>query len=85
MAWGGLIRDKRSESVDGAPILMDIPIQGHLFKTMTETKIRAELLVLLSPRVVRNLAEARKAKDPLRKQLKTIEPLERKIFRPDGF
>ncbi len=82
MALGGLIRDNRTESVNGVPILMDIPILGNLFKTTTDTTERVELLVLLSPSVVRNLAEARKVTDELRKRLKTIEPLERKIFGP---
>jgi general secretion pathway protein D len=84
LALGGLIRDNRSESVNGVPILMDIPLLGNLFKTTTETIDRVELLVLLTPSVVRNQAEARKVTDELRKRLKTIEPLEQRIFEPRG-
>jgi general secretion pathway protein D len=82
LALGGLIRDTQTESVNGVPLLMDIPILGNLFKTTTDTTIRVELLILLSPSVVRNPVEARQVTDELRKRLKTIEPLERKIFGP---
>jgi len=83
LALGGLIRDNHTEAVNGIPILMDIPILGNLFKSTSDTTNRVELLVLITPSVVRNLDEARKVTDELRKRLKTIEPLERKIFGPE--
>jgi general secretion pathway protein D len=82
LALGGLIRDKQSESVSGVPILKDIPILGNLFKSTVDNTTRAELLVLITPRVVRNYTEARKVTNELRQRLKSVEPLEQRIFGP---
>ncbi len=82
LALGGLIRDNRTQSESGVPILMDIPILGNLFKQTVDNTERVELLVLITPRVVRNQAEARKVTNELRQRLKSLEPLERKIFGP---
>jgi general secretion pathway protein D len=82
LALGGLIRDNESVSVKGLPILMEIPILGNLFKSTVDNTTRTELLVLITPRVVRNSTEARKVTNELRKRLKSIEPLEQKVFGP---
>jgi general secretion pathway protein D len=82
LALGGLIRDNQSESVSGVPILKDIPILGNLFKSTVDNTTRAELLVLITPRVVRNYTEARKVTNELRQRLKSVEPLEQRIFGP---
>lgn len=79
VALGGLIRDDVNESVSGIPLLSDIPILGNLFKTTDERADRTELLVLITPRVVRSQAEAQKVTDELRRRLKSLEPLEKKI------
>jgi len=79
VALGGLIRDDQQDKVSGVPLLSDIPILGHLFKSTSNVKTRVELLVLITPRVVRNRGDARKVTDELRNRLRTIEPLEEKI------
>lgn len=79
VALGGLIRDDQNESVSGIPLLSDIPILGNLFKTTSNVKERTELLVLITPRVVRNRGDAQKVTDELRSRLRAIEPLEQKI------
>jgi general secretion pathway protein D len=84
VALGGLIQDDQNDTVIGVPILSEIPILGHLFKTTTDTTIRRELLVLITPRVVRNQVEARKVTKELRRRLKAIEPLEQRIKAPAG-
>jgi general secretion pathway protein D len=75
VALGGLIRDTDSEGVTGVPLLSDIPILGNLFKTTTDLKRRTELLVLLTPRVVRDPNDARTVTDELRKRLRAVESL----------
>ena len=79
VALGGLIRDDREESIDGVPILMDIPLFGNLFKTTVEAYRRTELLVLITPRVVRDQHEAREVTDELRQRMSTVIPLQQKI------
>jgi general secretion pathway protein D len=75
IALGGLIRDSHTETVQGVPLLSDIPILGNLFKTTTDVKRRTELLVLLTPRVVRDSGDARNITEELRKRLRALESL----------
>ena len=73
VALGGLIRERSTESVSGIPILMDIPLLGNLFKTTGQEAQRTELLVLITPRVVRGAAQARAVTDELRKRLTALQ------------
>ncbi|MDQ7787760.1 MAG: secretin N-terminal domain-containing protein [Thermodesulfovibrionales bacterium] len=55
---GGLIREDATKSKDGIPILSKIPIIGHLFSNTTDNTQRTELIILLTPHVIRNQREA---------------------------
>ncbi len=52
IAIGGLIKETTQKIVSGIPILMSIPILGYLFKNYSDRKVRTELIVFLTPRVV---------------------------------
>lgn len=52
IAIGGLITDEDRRQMVGVPILMDIPIIGHLFRRSTTDKVRREIVIFLSARVV---------------------------------
>jgi len=80
IALGGLIRDRQEESESGLPILGDIPILGNLFKTTSDNVRRTELMVLLTPRVVRNQSEAKEVTEELRRRMSTVVPLEQEIL-----
>jgi general secretion pathway protein D len=79
VALGGLIRDSQSNAVIGVPILSEIPILGSLFKTTDNTIKRTELLVLLTPRVVKNRQDFADVTEELRSRLHSLLPLEMKI------
>lgn len=79
IALGGLIRDSQSRGKSGIPVLSDIPILGTLFGTKTSTGDRTELLILITPHVVRNPAEADAITEELRKRVQSVLPLEKKI------
>ena len=66
---GGLISDTRGRNRTGVPILKDVPVLGNLFGTTSDTTKRTELMVLLTPRVVRNGAEADQASAELEKKM----------------
>lgn len=51
---GGLIDDQDSQGVSKVPLLGDIPIIGVFFRSQTNRKIRNELLVFVTPRIVRD-------------------------------
>ena len=49
---GGIFVDSDSESDDGVPFLMDIPLLGKLFKTNNKSKTKTELLIFITPRIL---------------------------------
>jgi general secretion pathway protein D len=65
----GLIQDSASSGNQGIPWLKDIPILGALAGTQNNARQRTELLVLLTPRVVRDARDAREATEELRQGL----------------
>lgn len=79
IALGGLIRDSAENSVTGVPVLSEIPILGNLFKTTSDVVGRTELLILLTPRVIRDRYDARTVTDDLRRRLRSLPPLATKI------
>jgi general secretion pathway protein D len=76
VALGGLILDNRTNNRQGIPVLSDIPVVGNLFRTTTRNTSRTELLVLLTPRIVRNTEGARSMTDELRNRMRAVKPLE---------
>ncbi len=79
VALGGLIQDQETDGYSGIPILSEIPLLGNLFKVTTKATKRTELLVLITPRVVRDQTEARLVTEELRRRLSTVTPLEERI------
>jgi general secretion pathway protein D len=51
---GGLIRDEESESTRKVPLLGDLPIIGWLFKGKEVTKNKINMIVFLSPKILRS-------------------------------
>ncbi len=51
---GGLISNNQQESVSKVPLLGDIPVLGWLFKHTSTTNRKTNLLVFITPRVVRS-------------------------------
>jgi pilus assembly protein CpaC len=54
-AIAGLIDNHAQEDVAAIPILSQIPIIGYLFKSKADRKERTELIVIVTPRLVRPL------------------------------
>ena len=76
VALGGLITNKHTESKAGIPYLRNIPLIGDvLFNSTNKETDRTELIVLLTPRVIRDESEAQAVTDELRREMSTIEPL----------
>jgi general secretion pathway protein D len=57
---GGLMSDRTTSSESKVPLLGDIPVLGYLFKYKTKTKKKTNLLVLLTPSVVKNQMDIEK-------------------------
>ncbi|OGQ16783.1 MAG: type II secretion system protein GspD, partial [Deltaproteobacteria bacterium RBG_16_71_12] len=56
----GLIQDRKSDTESKVPFFGDIPIIGWLFKTWSDTKQKTNLLIMLTPYVVRDDADFQK-------------------------
>jgi general secretion pathway protein D len=56
---GGLIREDVSDGRSGIPLLSRIPILGYFFGNTDKTNHRNELIILLTPRVIRKEEDAR--------------------------
>ncbi len=58
---GGLIDETTLDTIVKVPILGDIPFIKNLFRSTTTTKSRIELILLITPHVIRNTPEASEA------------------------
>lgn len=56
---GGLIEETGRESEQGVPYLKDVPLLGALFRARSDRDRKSELLVFLTPRVIRSDTEGR--------------------------
>ena len=54
---GGLISNTKSESVSKVPFLGDIPLLGNLFKSTSKADGKTELLMFLTPHIVKAPAQ----------------------------
>lgn len=71
---GGLIQDRVIESHGQVPILGDIPIIGNAFKEKQHTIEKTELVIMLTPRVVRDLGEAAAVTEEYRSRVRAFAP-----------
>lgn len=69
---GGLIRDGQSVTDRGLPGLHSLPIIGPLFGTKGNASSRTELMVMLTPKVIRNQREARDASQDLQRKFQAV-------------
>lgn len=74
IALGGMIRASRTNGRSGVPILSAIPVLGTLFGEKNVDGERTELLILLTPRVVRNEQQIQAVTDELRTKIQALEP-----------
>ncbi len=72
---GGLIQDTQTNNESGVPGLYKIPFLGKLFGQTKDESRRTELIVLLTPRIVRNNNDARKITDEFRRKLRNLPPV----------
>ena len=63
LALGGLIQDQVNDTRNQIPLLGDIPVLGNAFKEKGGSVGKTELIVLITPRIVRSLNEAREISD----------------------
>jgi type II secretory pathway component GspD/PulD (secretin) len=81
---GGLISDQESKSLQQVPLLGQIPIIGELFRRRINARTRSEVILFLTPRLLRNngAAEAGAIQERLPNDLKAQPLVPRGTTRP---
>lgn len=69
----GLIQDRGDKSNQGVPLLKDVPVFGTLFGTQKNQTEKTELLIAITPFVVRNKGEAEKISREFRESLADLK------------
>ncbi len=69
---GGIIQENKNSTSSGVPFLMDIPVLGQLFKRDSESLRRTELVVLITPYVVRDREEARSVTEEFKRRVDNV-------------
>jgi general secretion pathway protein D len=75
IAIAGLIKTEQGNGSSGFPGLSRIPVIGALFGNRTVRDNRQEILVLITPTVIRDPMEARRATDEYGERFRALEPL----------
>ena len=57
MAMAGLIQDQTKQAINGMPGLMQLPVLGSLFRSRDYVNNQTELMVLVTPYIVRAVAQ----------------------------
>ena len=73
VAVGGLIDETYTENVTGVPFLSDIPWLGWFFKTRTEDLRKTNLLIFLTPHIIRSAEDLER--ETIRKRLELEDRL----------
>ncbi len=69
---GGLIKNNETKNVSKVPILGDIPILGWLFKYRKKGMEKTNLLVFLTPKIIRNYQQLSKITREKRKKMEEV-------------
>ena len=72
LAIGGMIAENKTNDKTGVPYLMDIPVLGRLFRNTTDNTRRTELIMLITPHVIRNRSEGTAVTEELKSKLSTL-------------
>jgi general secretion pathway protein D len=72
VAIAGLIRENESHGRTGVPFLSEIPLLGALFGQTNNSKVRTELLIMLTPHVIRTSERLQEMTQQLKDSLKNV-------------
>jgi cell division septation protein DedD len=69
---GGLIGENKSKTRSGVPYLMDIPVFGRFFGTTLDNTERTELIMLITPNVIRGRDDARLVTEDFKSKVNAV-------------
>ncbi|MBN2300972.1 MAG: hypothetical protein JXN60_00515 [Lentisphaerae bacterium] len=71
---GGMIRDRKDTSMSSIPLLGSIPVLGRLFRHDTDTIVKTETVVFMTPRIISGEAPVKLLRD-IEKSPKPLRPV----------
>jgi general secretion pathway protein D len=77
---GGLVKDQTGRIAAQVPVVGDVPIFGNAFKDKNDVIDKSELVIMITPHVVRSLSEGREITEEYKRKLLDIST--RAIGRP---
>ncbi|UOA09665.1 type II secretion system secretin GspD [Methylobacter sp. S3L5C] len=69
---GGLISDDVSDNKNGVPFLYNLPVIGSLFGGTKKSDVKTELVILITPRVVKSKQDSRMISNEFKRKLTGI-------------
>ncbi|MBF0345403.1 MAG: type II secretion system secretin GspD [Nitrospirae bacterium] len=75
---GGMIQESTDNSGKGIPLLSDIPILGYLFGYHKDVVKKTELMIIITPHVVKSIDEASKMTDDFKSKLTGLHDMLKK-------
>jgi general secretion pathway protein D len=72
LAIGGIITENKTRDRSGIPYLMDIPVFGRFFGSTNETLRKTELIMLITPNVIRTRKESYAVTEDFKSKLSTV-------------
>lgn len=80
---GGLLFETEAETIQKLPFLGDLPFIGWLFRNETSNRVKENLIVFITPTIVRSASETRGIlRDELRDGMKDLEAEFPTLFNP---
>ena len=73
---GGLFSNSKSKSKTGVPGLSKIPGVGNLFGSTNNSNVKTELLVLISPKIIKNSNDARAVAEELSSRIEQLRDVD---------
>jgi general secretion pathway protein D len=69
---GGLVKDQTGRAAAQVPVVGDFPIFGNAFKDKNDVIDKQELIIMITPHVVRSLSEGREITEEYKRKLLNI-------------
>lgn len=79
---GGIIDDQVRRVRSGVPFLMDVPVLGRIFRTETDQVDRTELIVLITPHVIRDRKEAQSVTKEFEDRIRGLRGMIDRVRKP---
>ena len=80
---GGLMRETIGRTASRVPILGDLPLVGALFRSTKSSRLKSELLLFLTPHIVRTVGEAAELTESERSRMPDVPRSLRSVVGPE--